>query len=175
MGQTTSVNQVPARLTVPAAAHRLQEIRFTYGRITCWGIRKKTIAVFTFPSDGWHMLPSGAFGNASVKAASIRLDSLQRKTSDTPVVMTGLANGVKVLKVPLLLGDFLEALSSGPRGGWVSSLDITLKLMPVFRGKGMHTAPSSAGPGLPCTNIYVLYCNDRLCGEIDADVLGYER
>ena len=126
----------------------------------------KTIAVFTFPSDGWHTPPNGVSANVAAKAASMRLSKLRRKNKDTPVSLIGLAGGETVVGVSLTLGDLLEALLKNPRKERCEALDVTFE----------HSPLPDVKEGLPCPDdAYVAYCNGRRCEHVQAAWRGYQR
>ena len=92
-------------------------------------------------------------------------------------MMTGLAYGEKVIRVPLYLGDLLKALTNTRKGGWASALDITLTLTPpILEGKMVHGGGlSSEGSGLACrSGSYFLYCNGICCAETNDISRGYK-
>ena len=167
-----SATRVTAALTMPSSVGRLDHITFTYKRLACCFTTKKTIGDFAFPRRSWRTQPGGVSTNTSVKEVSMRLDKLSRKDPDTVVTAKGLVAGTTVLKVRLLLGDLLEAMTyAAHRGEWATTLSLVLMHDRFQEGLGGgQVTPSGAGaPSGSCSSGFSLFCNGRrLCGSANA-------
>lgn len=150
---------------MPASCQPISELRLSYRRASCCGLRERTLAVFAFPRGEWHADPGGGLLNTS-RAASLCLAGLGRRDASLPLVVSVLSGGSRVLKARLLLRDLLRALGTS-RDGCAPTLNFTLERIrchgEASRRCGLpaagHRGAQRSSPGL----LYVMYCNGRLC------------
>uniref|UniRef100_A0A0P4WG18 C2 domain-containing protein n=1 Tax=Scylla olivacea TaxID=85551 RepID=A0A0P4WG18_SCYOL len=175
MGQSNST-KVWATVTLPPDAPRLHKVSFKYEKVTCWGIRKKTIAVFAFPSNAWRTLPEGASTNKTVKATAVHLDHLRREAPYCSIATAKGKVGKKtVFAVPLYLGELLSAMTLSRTQGRICTLNLDVvrisQLKEISAG-GTTTSAETGASSSSSTKEYALRCNGWLwCGDSDADVM----
>ena len=149
MGQTTSVLKVTSRVTVSGDCGPVDAIRLSYGRRSCWGSKRRSVASFTFPREKWlQVSPQDTLRNSSAEVATVHVGKLREKDGNTPVRVKCLAGKVTVHKVEVSLAELLGRLKC-TEGGGKAVLSFSLA------GRRLH------GSGAADLAFTALFCNGK--------------
>lgn len=155
MGKSHSNLRVTARVSVQGKGCPVDGITLSYaGRRSCFGgRRRRLVAAFTFPRQGWSQVSSeDTRHNISSKVAVVSLGHLKNKDGNTTVQINCMSDGVPVYTTEVTVADLLQSLRLTTRG----------KEAAVFfslSGGKPHEGNTQAH------TYTALFCNGRRCGD----------